>query len=106
MESASDVVLKSMEKNITVAQIEKALAITYQAQIQIQGNFIFGDKAETWETANQTLQWWLHHREYQINIGGRVVPYPGSVLYYDAIERGLIDDRITASTPLSSGWSS
>jgi len=93
IESASDIVLKSMKKHTNISQIERALELTYNAKIQIQGNLIFGDKAETWETANETLMWWLNHRKYQINLS-QVIPYPGSELYYDAINRGLINDRI------------
>ncbi|WP_277057358.1 B12-binding domain-containing radical SAM protein [Trichlorobacter lovleyi] len=94
IESASDTVLKSMRKNSTIAQIEHALALTRQAGIQIQGNFIFGDSAETDETASETLAWWLSHREYLINLGS-VWAFPGSALWNDALLRGLIVNKVT-----------
>jgi radical SAM superfamily enzyme YgiQ (UPF0313 family) len=94
IESACDTILKSMKKRINISQIENALELTYKAKIGIQGNFIFGDKAETWETANQTLQWWLNNRKYQINLG-KIIPYPGTQLYYNALEEGRIKDKIS-----------
>ena len=93
LESASNTILKSMKKHIKLSQIEKALKLTYEAKIGIQGNFIFGDRAETQETANKTLQWWLRHREYQINLTP-LITYPGSELYYNAINRGIIKDKL------------
>lgn len=93
VESASDIVLKSMKKHTSLSQIKKALELTYKAQIGIQGNFIFGDISETWETANETLQWWLENKKYQINLS-LVVPYPGSELYNKAIDKDLIKDKI------------
>jgi len=93
LESANDVILKSMKKHIKLSQIENALELTYRAKVGIQGNFIFGDQAETWETANQTLQWWFNNRKYLINLSG-VRAYPGTELYYKALEKGLIKDKI------------
>jgi radical SAM superfamily enzyme YgiQ (UPF0313 family) len=94
LESASDKILKSMKKNITVAQIEHALKLTMEAKIGIQGNFIFSDIAETWETAQETLKWWSEHKEYQIWL----IPlqlYPGTTLYQKAVEKGLIKDKVS-----------
>jgi len=93
LESASDVILKSMKKNINIVQIEKALKLTSELEIGFQGNFLFGDSSETWETANETLEWWLKNIEYQIFL----VPvgvYPGTELYSNAAEKGIISDKI------------
>lgn len=93
LESAAPSVLQSMRKHISVKQIEDALKITSDLNIGIQGNFIFGDRAETPETVDQTLEWWRRHTEYGINMG-YVIPYPGSNLYIEAVEKGLIHDRL------------
>ena len=93
LENASDVILKSMKKHINLSQIENALELTYRAKVGIQGNFLLGDQAETWETANQTLNWWASNRKYLINLSV-VRAYPGSELYYNALEKGLIKDKI------------
>lgn len=89
LESASPAILKSMRKKITVEQIENALFLTKKHNILIQGNFIFGDQAETLETIVETLSWWFKHREYRINLS-HLIPYPGTALYHYAIEQGLI----------------
>ncbi|MFH2057275.1 MAG: radical SAM protein [Pseudomonadota bacterium] len=94
LESASPKILKSMKKKITIEQIENALELTRKNELNIQGNFIFGDKAETIETMVETLNWWFKHPEYNINLS-RIVPYPGTQLYKYAIEKNLFkNDRI------------
>jgi hypothetical protein len=93
LESASEHILKSMKKHITLSQIEKALQLTHDRGIAIQGNFIFGDKEETWKTANDTLRWWRTHRTYQVNLT-RVCAYPGTELYKHAMDTGAIKDRV------------
>ncbi len=91
LESASDTVLKSMKKHITISQIEKALEATCKTGIGIQGNFIFGDRAETWDTANETLAWWSMHKKYLVNLTPIFV-YPGTELYKHALSRRIISN--------------
>jgi radical SAM superfamily enzyme YgiQ (UPF0313 family) len=93
IESANDRVLESMKKKITVAQIETALSLTYKHKIGIQGNLIFGDPAETEETARQTLHWWLNNLKYELNLS-RCIPYPGSPIYFDAVDAKKIPDKL------------
>jgi radical SAM superfamily enzyme YgiQ (UPF0313 family)/transposase-like protein len=91
LESADDHVLESMGKKIRRVELERALELTYDNKMEIQGNFIFGDAAETLETANNTFDWWARNRKYQINL----VPLetmPGSPLYRKALETGRIAD--------------
>jgi hypothetical protein len=54
---------------------------------------IFGDSAETPETVMETLDWYLRHRPYQINMNF-ILTYPGTELYKRAIQQGLIKDRL------------
>jgi len=93
IESADNSVLKSMRKHITVEQIERALKICYDIGLNFQGNFIFGDQAENWETAHNTISWWENHPEYNISLH-MIVTYPGSVLYNVARQRGIIKDGV------------
>ncbi len=86
-ESANDDVLKSMNKHITKAQIQRAMELTRKAGIGIQGYFIFGDPCETRETARETLDFWKQHQSYHITMG-YIRPYPGSVLWKSAISSG------------------
>ncbi len=93
IESASDDVLQSMGKNITVAQIERAMQATVAHGIGIQGNFIFGDAREDEETVRRTLDWWEKHLSYQLHLV-MIDVYPGTKLYTIALERGLITDEV------------
>lgn len=92
IESINRDVLKNMKKHITPEQIEKALYLTRKVGIVIQGNFIFGDEKETWETFRETLHWWRNHREYQLNLG-LIATYPGTEIYKNSVARGLIRDK-------------
>lgn len=85
-ESVNNIVLKSMNKHITRAEIEKALKLTRKAGIGIQGYFIFGDPAETKETAYETLDFWKKHNSYHLTMG-YVRPYPGSELWKNEMSK-------------------
>jgi len=91
LESMDPDVLVSMKKKASVEQIENAMKLTYDAKIGIQGNFIFGDPAETVDSVNNTLTWWAKHREYQINLAV-INLYPGTPLYFRGMEEGKIDN--------------
>jgi hypothetical protein len=93
LESADNRILRSMRKHTTVEQIEQTLKLVYDAGISMEGAFIFGDIEETWETANNTLNWWRNHSEYKINLN-LITVYPGSYLYKYACENGIIRDKI------------
>lgn len=93
LESADNRILKSMRKQITVEQIDRALTLANEVGVNMQGNFIFGDLEETVETAMNTINWWKEHPEFQIALHWIVV-YPGSHLYKVACERGVITDKI------------
>lgn len=92
-ESYSPKILKSMKKFITPQQIDRAVQLTLRNQISLQANFIFGDVAETTQTAEETLNYWKRNSEAGINLSF-VNPYPGTKLYRDCIERGIIGDKI------------
>lgn len=93
IESASNAILASMNKRTTIEVIDRALAWTYEAGIGIQGNFIFGDKLETMDTAQETINWWLAHRHYMVNLS-YIIPYPGCDLYKYALEKRIIWDAM------------
>jgi len=92
IESMSLPVLYSMEKKSKPERIDAALALTQKHRIGIQGNLLFGDKAETLDTANESMHWWAYNRKYQINLTPLIV-FPGSPDYYDALKDEMIDDR-------------
>ena len=88
-ESGCDEVLTSMKKHTKSRDIDRAVEMTFAAGIQVQGNFIFGDVAETVESVTETLSMWLRTRKNQIWMFPIEV-YPGTKLYKDAVSSGLI----------------
>ena len=92
-ESYSQTVLNSMKKHVTPEQINKAVQLTLKSNISIQGNFIFGDKAETIHTASETLNYWKNNIPAGI-ILTFINPYPGTALYKNCVERGIIKDKL------------
>ena len=93
LESADNRILKSMRKGTTVEEIESTLKLVYETGISFEGAFIFGDIEETWETANNTLDWWRNHSEYRITLN-LITVYPGTYLYKYACEKGIIKDKV------------
>ncbi|MCK4797746.1 MAG: radical SAM protein [Spirochaetes bacterium] len=100
-ESMSPIVLKSMKKPITPEKIDEAFRETIDIGIAIQANFIFGDSAETIETAKETLDYWRKTKG-QIRLGF-IQPYPGSEIYNRCIERGIIKNKLDFMNTLSHG---
>jgi radical SAM superfamily enzyme YgiQ (UPF0313 family) len=91
LESHSQKILDSMKKHITTEQIDRALHLTYEAELDIQGNFIFGDPQETMETFKETLMWHYKNRKYHINIVP-IFTAPGAEIYEKAKQKNLIPD--------------
>ncbi len=93
LESYSDTVLKSMKKPITPQQIDHAIKTCFESKMTFIGNFIFGDLAETKETARETLNYWRKNCKGQVKLFF-VHPYPGSEIYKSCLERGIIKDEL------------
>lgn len=89
IENVNDCILKSMNKHITLPEIETALKNAYEVGLSAPGVLIFGDPAETQETADNTINWWLAHPEYNIVLT-TVQVYPGSIIWDYAIEKGIL----------------
>lgn len=92
-ESYSPKILKSMRKHITPEQIHRAIHSTIERKISIQGNFIFGDVAETEETAEETLKFWEGHPEAGIFLLA-ALPFPDSELWRYCIKKGIVKDKL------------
>jgi len=93
-ESMSRRVLKSMHKHISPEAIQRAFTLTVAAGLILHANFIFGDPAETIETAETTLDFWERTCQGQVFLGF-VQPFPGSEIYRRCLERGIISDALT-----------
>lgn len=92
-ESYNQNVLNSMKKPITPEQINDSFYKTIKAGIGLQANFIFGDTAETKETAKETIDWWKKNARGQVSLEF-IQPYPGSEIYNRCIQKGIIKDKL------------
>ena len=93
LESASQPVLKSMRKGITVEQIRKAMNDCRKAGVGFQGNFIFGDPAETLASIEETKSFYIENCTDLMVSCGYVQPYPGSGLFDHCLEKEIIKSR-------------
>lgn len=96
LESYSKTVLDSMKKHTTPEQIKTAITNARNNNLGVQGSFIFGDVAETMDTANETLNFL---KKYHKTMGTAVssvfiIPFQGSPIYKQCIREGIIDDEI------------
>lgn len=92
-ESYSQKVLNSMKKPISPELIDRAIKLTLEFKMNVQGNFIFGDRAETKETAKETLDYWKKNCKGQMPLTF-IQPYPGSEIFNHCIKKGLIKDKL------------
>ncbi|NIQ01656.1 MAG: radical SAM protein, partial [Nitrospinaceae bacterium] len=93
-ESAHQDVLESMVKKTTVEQIRKAIEWSEEVGIGVQGNFIFGDPAETPESIEQTRDFFEKYCKDHIIHCDYITPYPGSPLFLQHCQKhGLIPDK-------------
>lgn len=104
-ESMSPKVLKSMNKNfITPEQIKEAYRLTTEAKINAQACFLFGDIAETKETAQETLENWKKYFAGQVQLYF-LQPFPGSLIYKHCKTKGIIKDATEFVKNMDETWS-
>lgn len=93
IESFDDTVLKNMNKALTTSQIVRGIEATLAAGISPGFNIIFGNIGESRETLQKGVDFLLKYDDSaQMRTIRPVTPYPGSPLYYHAIEKGLLRD--------------
>lgn len=93
IEAMDDQILKNMNKALTTKQIIKGIEATLDAGISPGYNIIFGNIGENTETLNKGVEFLLKYDNCaQMRTIRPVTPYPGSPLYYYAIEKGLLKD--------------
>ncbi|WP_420264341.1 B12-binding domain-containing radical SAM protein [Candidatus Magnetominusculus dajiuhuensis] len=90
IESGSQHILDRIKKNITVEQIESAMAITVESGIEPIGLFMLGLPGDTPQTMRETVNLSkklpLGYAQFAIT-----VPYPGTELYNELVTKGSID---------------
>lgn len=93
IEAMDDRILKNMQKALTTAQIIAGIEATLKEGISPGFNIIFGNIGENRETLNKGVEFLLKYDDgAQLRTIRPVTPYPGSPLYYYAIEKGLLKD--------------
>ncbi len=92
VESGSQKILNNMNKKISVEQIEFALCYTSKIKIPIKVQLIFGYPGEDETTVQETIDLFkrVDHPGRRFNV---ITPIPGSKLYDDCIQQGLITDE-------------
>ncbi|MFA5149993.1 MAG: radical SAM protein [Candidatus Omnitrophota bacterium] len=94
IEAIDDVVLKNMKKILTVEQIIKGIEVTLKEGISPGFNIIFGNIGDSKKTLEKGIKFLLKYDDgAQMRTIRPVTPYPGSPLYYYAIEQGLLKDE-------------
>ena len=92
-ESMDADVLKGMNKNTTPKDNENAARLTKESGIPFGLNFIWGFSNDTPDTLRKSVEFIKKYNSYgQLRTIRMVTPYPGCELYYDAIEKGLLED--------------
>lgn len=93
IEAMDDQILKNMNKALNTGQIIKGIEATLEAGISPGYNIIFGNIGENRETLKKGVEFLLKYDDgAQMRTIRPVTPYPGSPLYYYAIQKGLLKD--------------
>lgn len=93
IESMDEKALRAMNKALTVKQIINGIENTLAAGISPGYNIIFGNIGETAESLRLGVEFLLKYDDHsQMRTIRPVTPYPGSPLYYYAIQKGLLKD--------------
>lgn len=93
IESMDEKALRAMNKALTIKQIIAGIENTLAAEISPGFNIIFGNIGETAESLRLGVEFLLKYDDHaQMRTIRPVTPYPGSPLYYYAIQKGLLKD--------------
>jgi len=93
IEAVDDQILKNMNKALTTKQIVKGIEATLEVGMSPGFNIIFGNIGENRETLMKDVDFLLKYDDgAQLRTIKPVTPYPGTPLYYYAINKGLLKD--------------
>lgn len=91
VESGSQRMLDSMNKEVKVAEAKEAIRLTRKAGINVSATFMVGMPGETRESIRETVEFC---KEMEIfNVPFFTVPYPGTFLYQGLKNKGVVDDE-------------
>ena len=92
IEALDDTVLENMNKKLTVEQIINGVENTIAEGIHPGLNVIWGNIGDNAKTLRKGVEFIIKYTTYaQLRTIRPVTPYPGSPLYYYAIEKGLLE---------------
>ena len=93
IEAFDDNALKNMNKALTTSQITRGIEATLSVGISPGFNIIFGNIGEDKTVLDKDVEFLLKYDDAaEFRTIRPVTPYPGSPLYYYAIEKGLLKD--------------
>ena len=93
IESVDDECLRLMNKKLTVKEITEGIENTLAEGISPGFNIIWGNLGEDEKILEKGIQFLIKYDDFaQMRTIRPVTPYPGSDLYYYAIEKGLLRD--------------
>mgnify|MGYP001203002114 FL=1 len=92
IESMDQKVLNNMKKGLRPDMIISGIEQTLEVGISPGFGFLFGNRGDTKETLKKNVDFLIKYDDFAEKRTIRpVTPYPGSPLYYDAINSGLLD---------------
>jgi radical SAM superfamily enzyme YgiQ (UPF0313 family) len=92
-ESGSDRMLKLMNKKETIENAVESVSLCKKAGIGVEGAFILGYPGEDLKSINDSIKFALE-LDCETVAWFIAIPYPGTRLYYEAIEKGYLKERI------------
>ena len=92
IESLNQQLLNQMGKGLTVEQIDQGVSNTIKAKISPGLNFIWGFPGDTIENLKAAVDFLIKYDPcHELRTIRPVTPYPGTRLYKQAIEKGLLE---------------
>jgi len=92
-ESGSDRMLKLMNKKETIENAVESVSLCKKAGIGVEGAFILGYPGEDLKSINDSIEFALK-LDCETVAWFIAIPYPGTRLYHEAIEKGYLKERI------------
>jgi radical SAM superfamily enzyme YgiQ (UPF0313 family) len=91
IESLDNRVLRNIRKGLTDKIIISGIEATLEAGISPGLNIMFGNKGDSRESIKKSVDFLLKYDDgAQVRTIRPVTPYPGTAIYYEAIEKGLL----------------
>ena len=93
IESASQEILKNVNKKLDPSEVEMGVKWTHNAGIRVLGHFIFGMPGETKQTVRETIDF---AKRLKIDIASfnMGVPHPGTPFHDYLMENGLVHETL------------